>query len=164
MGKSPRTRKYWLFKSEPSAYSIDDLAAEKTQTTYWDGVRNYQARNMLRDDIQVGDRVLFYHSNAQPMAVVGTAEVVRAGYPDHTAFDPAEKHFDPKSDPDNPVWFMVDIQLLQIFPEPVTRERLKAEASLQDMMLLRKGSRLSIQPVTPAEWNTIHRLAGVSDK
>lgn len=160
----PTARKYWLFKSEPEAYSITDLAKEPTKTTFWDGVRNYQARNLLRDTIRLGDRVLFYHSNADPMAIVGTAEVVKTGYPDHTAFDPQDHHFDPKSKPDAPTWFMVDVRLLQVFPKPVTRDELKACADLREMMVIRQGSRLSIQPVTAAEWRTVHRLAGVSDK
>ena len=162
--KSTRKRQYWLFKSEPGAYSIDDLAAEPNQTTFWDGVRNYQARNMLRDDIQLGDRVFFYHSNAKPMAIVGTCEVVRAGYPDHTAFDEAEKHYDSKSDPDDPTWFMVDIRFVQAFPEPVSRDQLKDVAELTDMVLLQRGSRLSIQPVTTAQWKAIHKIAGVKDR
>ena len=148
-------------KSEPNAYSIDDLAKEKNQTTFWDGVRNYQARNMLRDEIKVGDLVLFYHSNAKPMAIIGTAKVVKSGYPDHTAFDKSEKHYDPKSDPDNPTWYMVDIQLIQKFETPLTREELKAEPKLEGMVLLQKGSRLSVQPVTAAQWKIIHKLAGV---
>lgn len=158
--KAARQKRHWLFKSEPESYSIDDLASSEDQTTFWDGVRNYQARNMLRDDIQVGDRVFFYHSNSRPMAVVGTAEVVKAGYPDHTAFDPQSKHYDEKSDPDSPTWMMVDIKLRQKFSKPVTRDDLKAEVKLAEMMLLRKGSRLSIQPVTPEEWKIIHKLAG----
>jgi len=157
------SRKYWLFKSEEECYSIRDLAQEKKQTTFWDGVRNYQARNFLRDSIQQGDRVLFYHSNADPLVIAGSAKVVRAGYPDHTAFDPQEGHYDPKSDPDNPTWFMVDIQLLQIFPEPLLRTELLKSAKLKHMVLLQRGSRLSVQPVTPAEWTEIHRLAGVKD-
>ena len=161
--KSNSSRRYWLFKSEPNSYSIDDLAAEKQQTTFWDGVRNYQARNMLRDDVAVGDRVLFYHSNAKPMIVAGTMEVTRAGYPDHTPFDPDDHHYDPKSDPDDPTWFMVDVKLIQKFPTPVTRDELKAEPALAEMMLLQRGSRLSIQPVTAAEWKAIHKLAGVKD-
>ncbi|HLQ46084.1 MAG TPA: EVE domain-containing protein [Planctomycetaceae bacterium] len=156
-------RRYWLFKSEPESFSIADLAQEPDQTTFWDGVRNYQARNFLRDTIQRGDRVLFYHSNADPMAIVGTAEVVKTGYPDHTAFDPSDHHYDPKSDPDKPTWFMVDIRLLQVFPKLVTRDDLKQCADLKDMMLLQPGARLSIQPVTAAEWQTVHRLAGVKD-
>ena len=157
-------RQYWLFKSEPEAFSITDLSGEPTKTTFWDGVRNYQARNFLRDTIRLGDRVLFYHSNADPMSIVGTAEVVKAGYPDHTAFDPQDHHFDPKSNPDSPTWFMVDVRLVQVFPKPVTRDDLKACAELSDMMVIRQGARLSIQPVTAAEWRVVHRLARVSDR
>ncbi|MCL4150652.1 UNVERIFIED_CONTAM: hypothetical protein GTU68_025584 [Idotea baltica] len=154
-----RTPKYWLFKSEPTSYSIQDLANEKTKTTCWDGVRNYQARNLLRDDIQVGDKVFFYHSNAKPMAIVGTCEVVKAGYPDHTAFDENDHHYDAKSDPDNPRWYMVDIKLIQEFDSPVTRDQLKEAKGLEEMMLLRKGSRLSVQPITAAEWKAVCKLA-----
>ena len=154
-------RKYWLFKSEAGCYSIGDLAKEKKQTTFWDGVRNFQARNMLRDDVQVGDRVLFYHSGCDPLVIAGTAEVVRAGYPDHTAFEPGQQHFDPKSDPDKPTWYMVDIRLLQKFPRPVTRDMLKEAKELLKMMVLQRGSRLSIQPVTEAEWKAVHKLAGI---
>ena len=161
---TPTARQYWLFKSEPEAYSIADLAREPTRTTFWDGVRNYQARNFLRDTIRLGDRVLFYHSNADPMAIVGTAEIVKAGYPDHTAFDPQDHHFDPKSNSDAPTWFMVDVRLLQVFPKPVTRDDLKACIDLRQMMVIRPGARLSIQPVTAAEWQIVHRLARVSDK
>lgn len=161
---TPLARQYWLFKSEPETYSIADLWCERTKTTYWDGVRNYQARNLLRDTINLGDRVLFYHSNADPMAIVGTAEVVKTGYPDHTAFDPKDHHYDPKSNPDEPTWFMVDVRLLQVFPKPVTRDDLKACDDLRKMMVLRTGARLSIQPVTAAEWRAVHRLAGVSDQ
>ena len=161
---TPTARQYWLFKSEPEAYSIANLAREPTKTTFWDGVRNYQARNLLRDTIKLGDRVLFYHSNADPMSIVGTAETVKTGYPDHTAFDPKDHHYDPKSKPDAPTWFMVDVRLLQVFPKPVTRNDLKACADLREMMVIRQGARLSIQPVTAAEWRVVHRLAGVSDK
>lgn len=156
-----RERRYWLFKSEPNAYSIDDLEADGE--TFWDGVRNYQARNMLRDEIQVGDRVLFYHSNAKPMAVVGTAKVVRNGYADHTAFDPKDKHYDPKSDPDEPAWFMVDVQFLQKFETPVTRDDLKGGEVTSNMMVMQRGSRLSIQPVTAVEWKAVLKLAGVKE-
>ncbi len=155
--------KFWLFKSEASCYPIQQLAREKKQTTSWDGVRNYQARNFLRDDAQVGDRVLFYHSNDQPLVIAGTAEIVRAGYPDHTAFEPGEQHYDPKSKKETPTWFMVDIKLLQVFPTPVTREEMLACRELKGMVLLQRGSRLSIQPVTAAEWKTVHKLAGVKD-
>jgi predicted RNA-binding protein with PUA-like domain len=154
-------RRYWLFKSEANCYSIDRLSQEKGQTTFWDGVRNYQARNMLRDEVHVGDRVLFYHSNSDPLAIAGTCEVVRAGYPDHTAFDQSQQHYDPKSHPENPTWFMVDVRLLQKFPHPVTRDQLKETPELAGMEVLKKGSRLSILPVTEEEWKVIHQLAGV---
>lgn len=159
--KSRDRRRYWLFKSEPESFSIDDLAKAPKRTTFWDGVRNYQARNLLRDEVQIGDRVFFYHSNAQPMAIVGTMEVVRGGYPDHTAFDPRDHHYDSKSSPDAPTWYMVDVRLLQKFATPVSRDRMKAEPALEGMMLLKRGSRLSIQPVTDAEWKRVHQLAGV---
>lgn len=158
--KSTQTPKYWLFKTEPESYSIDDLAREPDRTTFWDGVRNYQARNMLRDEIRVGDQVFFYHSNTDPMAIMGTCEVVKAGYPDHTAFDRSARHYDPKSNPDDPTWYMVDIRLVRKFPRPVTREQLKAVPELSGMTLLQRGSRLSIQPVTAEEWRLIHKLAG----
>jgi predicted RNA-binding protein with PUA-like domain len=157
--KAARQTRYWLFKSEPMSYSIDDLARDKK--THWDGVRNYQARNMLRDDVQVGDMVFFYHSNADPPAITGTAEVVKAGYPDHTQFDPEDHHYDAKADPENPTWYMVDIKFLQKFPEPVAREKLAADDATKNMTVLAKGSRLSILPVTKAEWQAVHELAGV---
>jgi predicted RNA-binding protein with PUA-like domain len=152
-------RRFWLFKSEPNVYSIHDLAKEERRTTFWDGVRNYQARNSLRDSIQVGDGVLFYHSSVEPMAIVGTANVVRAGYPDHTAFDPKSCHFDPGSEADQPTWFMVDIQLDTIFQRPLWRATLESCPELKKMVLLQRGSRLSIQPVTASEWNAVLRLA-----
>lgn len=164
MAKRAKSKpRYWLLKSEPTCFSIADLATAKQQTTFWDGIRNYQARNMLRDDLQVGDRAFYYHSNTDPLAIVGTVEIVKAGYPDFTQFDKNEDHYDPKSDPDDPRWYMVDVKLLQEFPEPVTRDDLKAEASLADMMVLQRGSRLSVQPVTAAEWKTVHKLAGLKD-
>lgn len=156
-------RQYWLFKSEPDAFSIQDLAKSPKKTTFWDGVRNYQARNFLRDTVKLGDRVLFYHSNADPLEIAGTAEVVKTGYPDHTAFDPQDHHYDPKSNPDQPTWYMVDIKLLQIFPQSVTRQQLQESAGTAGMQVLKRGMRLSIQPVTPAEWQAVHQLAGVSD-
>ena len=155
-----RERRFWLFKSEPDCFSIDDLAKQPKQTTFWDGVRNYQARNFLRDDIQVGDGVLYYHSSTEPMAVVGRAEVVKAGYPDHTAFDPKADHYDAKSDPDNPTWYLVDIKLVEKFAEPLTRPMLPNLPALKDMVLLQRGSRLSVQPVKPAEWEAVLKLAG----
>ena len=156
-----QARRYWLFKSEPNAYSIDDLEADGA--TFWDGVRNYQVRNMLRDEIRVGDRILFYHSNAKPMAVVGTAEVIRNGYPDHTAFDPKDKHYDPKSNPDEPTWFMVDVKFLQKFDTTVTRDDLKADDVTSGMMVMQRGCRLSIQPVTTGEWKAVLKQAGVKE-
>jgi predicted RNA-binding protein with PUA-like domain len=153
---------YWLFKSEPDCYSFDDL--KRDGKTFWSGVRNYQARNFLRDSIKVGDGVLFYHSSCDPMAIAGTAEVVKEGYPDPTAFDPKDDHFDPKSDPANPVWFMVDVKYKKAFPTPVTREALKAEKGLAKMVLLQQGSRLSIQPVTADEWRIVHQIAGIGGK
>ncbi|MFN0196514.1 MAG: EVE domain-containing protein [Planctomycetaceae bacterium] len=160
---NPAPKRYWLFKSEPTAYSIHDLEREPKQTTFWDGVRNYQARNLLRDDVHVGDRVFFYHSNCDPLAITGTAEVIAEGYPDHTAWDKKSGHYDPKSSPENPAWYMVDIRLLKVFPQPITRESLMDCKELKEMMLLKRGSRLSIQPVTAAEWKAIHTLAGVAD-
>lgn len=145
--------KYWLFKSEPEAYSIDDL--QKDKKTFWDGVRNYQARNFLRDEIKKGDMVLFYHSNCEPTGVFGICEVVKDGYPDNTAFDPESNHFDPKSKPENPDWFMVDIKFVKKFSKPVTLEEIKANSKLQNMKLLQRGNRLSIQPVTKEEFNAI---------
>jgi predicted RNA-binding protein with PUA-like domain len=150
---------YWLFKSEPDCYSIDDLKRDKT--TFWDGVRNYQARNLLRDSIKVGDGVLFYHSSCEPMAIVGMAEVVKAGHPDMTAFDPKSDHPDPKSDPDNPAWYGVDIRFRDKFQKPVLRDDIKGEKRLAKMVLLQRGSRLSVQPVTADEWRAVLQIAGI---
>jgi predicted RNA-binding protein with PUA-like domain len=151
-------RKYWLFKSEPTAFSFTDLLKESGQTAEWDGVRNYQARNFMRDEMKVGDGVLFYHSSSKPLAVVGAATVVREAYPDHTAWDPADQHYDPKSTPDNPIWFMVEIRAERQFARPITLEELKGNPRLRNMMLLRRGMRLSIQPVTREEWDEIIAL------
>ena len=145
--------KRWLFKSEPGAYSYDDLVNDGVAE--WDGVRNFQARNFLRDDIKPGDRVLFYHSNVKPPAVIGTATVVRSGYPDNTAWDPESEHPDPKSTPDNPIWYMVDIKADEKFAEPVTLVTIRNTPELSDMLLIRKGMRLSIQPVTAKEFDLI---------
>jgi len=151
--------RYWLLKTEPEGFSIDDLAASPRQTTCWDGVRNYQARNSLRDDFRPGDKVLFYHSSIVPAAVVGLAEVVREGYPDPTAWDPDHKHFDPGATAENARWVMVDIRLVEKFDQPVTLDVLRAEPKLAKMELLRRGSRLSVQPVTPEEFKIVERLA-----
>ena len=153
-------KRYWLLKSEPSGFSIDDLKAEPNRTAHWDGVRNYQARNYLRDEITKGDEVFFYHSKVDSPRVVGSCIVTRAGYPDHTAFDPRDKHHDPKSDPTNPRWFMVDIKLKKIFKNPVDLATLKTTPGLGKMVLTQKGSRLSVQPVTENEWRIVHALAG----
>ena len=150
---------YWLMKTEPTTYSIDDLASEPKKTTCWEGVRNYQARNLLRDDIKKGDRVLFYHSACKEPAVVGTAVVARSGYPDNHAFDPDSKYYDEKSDPENPRWYMVDIKLDKKFRRPVTLAELREEPSLKQMMLLQKGSRLSVQPVKKKDFDKILKLA-----
>jgi len=148
-------KKYWLFKSEPDVYPIEALAKEKGQTTYWDGIRNYQARNTLRDDVQVGDGILYYHSRVNPMAVVGTATVTRAGYADPTQFDPKEKKYDPKARREEPTWYVVDIKLDQIFKAPVTLKEMRDMKPLAEMVLLAKGSRLSVQPVRKKEWTAI---------
>jgi predicted RNA-binding protein with PUA-like domain len=152
-------KKYWLLKTEPESYSIQDLAREPEHTTYWDGVRNYQARNLMRDEMRLGDEVLIYHSNADPPAVVGTATVVRESYPDHTSWDPRDKHFDPKSSAENPRWFMVDVKLGMVFDRPLGLPELRELTALKEMELLRKGSRLSVQPVRKKEFTAILKLA-----
>jgi predicted RNA-binding protein with PUA-like domain len=150
---------YWLFKTEPKVYSFKDLQAEPDQTTGWDGVRNFQARNFLRDQVKVGDEVFFYHSNAEPPCIVGIAEVVRAGHPDPSAFDAESDHYDPKSDTDNPTWYQVSIRAVRAIDPPLGLPSLAAVPGLAGMELLRKGSRLSIQPVTKEEWDAIRKLA-----
>ncbi len=154
--RKSRSRRFWLFKSEPDVYSIDDLARDGRTT--WEGVRNYQARNLLRDEVAVGDGVLFYHSNTDPLCVAGIARVARAAYPDATAFDPKARYHDPKSDPRDPTWLMVDVAFVEKFAVPVTRAGMQAESALAEMMVLKRGSRLSIQPVTEREWRTVLRL------
>jgi predicted RNA-binding protein with PUA-like domain len=151
-------RRYWLMKTEPESFSISDLARASAETTFWDGVRNYQARNLIRDEMMVGDGVLFYHSNANPPAVVGTAEVVRAGYPDPTQFDPQSHHYDADARPAEPRWYMIDVKLGQVFKRAVGLPELRAHPALEEMVLLRKGSRLSVQPVTAKEWSTVVKL------
>jgi predicted RNA-binding protein with PUA-like domain len=151
---------YWLFKSEPDCFSFADLLAAPGRTTGWDGVRNFQARNFLRDQVQVGDGVLFYHSSADPPAIAGIAEVVEAAHPDPTAFDPSADHYDPKSKPDAPTWFQVSIRAVRPVDPPLALPSLRAVPELAAMELLRKGSRLSIQPVTPDEWAAVMKLAG----
>jgi predicted RNA-binding protein with PUA-like domain len=149
-------------KSEPNCFSIDDLAKQPKKTTHWDGVRNYQARNMLRDQIKKGDLVFYYHSNTKVPGIVGVTEVVKEGYPDFTAFDPESLHPDPKSTPDNPRWFMVDIKLKEKFKDVISLESLKSFAELDGMRLLQKGNRLSVIPVEKAHWSFIIGLAECS--
>lgn len=154
-------KKYWLIKSEPSEFSINDLEKSKNKTTYWDGVRNYQARNFLRDEMKKGDYVLFYHSNADPNAIVGVCEIVKEGYPDFTAFDPEDKHYDPKSKHENPTWIMVDIKLIEKFNSPVTLSEIKENSKLQNMRLVQRGNRLSVMPVEKVEFDTILKMGGI---
>ena len=153
-------KRYWLFKSEPTTYSLDDLNKAKNKTTLWDGVRNYQARNLLRDEVAKGDQVLFYHSACKEPAAVGIAKVVREGYADPTQFDKKHKYYDAKSKEENPRWFVVDVQFERAFKTPVTLKEMREMDDLEGMVLLRKGSRLSIQPVTPAEWKVITKKGG----
>lgn len=148
---------YWLMKTEPKCFSIDDLWAAPNQTTHWDGVRNYQARNFMRDDMRLGDLVLFYHSVTNP-SVVGVAQVVRESYPDHTAWDPQDQHFDARSTPEKPLWFMVDIQFVEKFKKPLALKILRSIQGLAGMELLRKGSRLSVMPVSAAHFELILSL------
>lgn len=149
---------YWLMKSEPTTFSIDDLKRSPNQTTCWDGVRNYQARNFMRS-MSLGDQILFYHSNADPPAVVGIAKVVTTAYPDPTQFDKQDKHYDPESKPSEPRWDMVDISYVRKFARPLTLDELRKEGKLKGMVLLKKGSRLSVQPVTRLEWRHIMTMA-----
>jgi predicted RNA-binding protein with PUA-like domain len=152
-------QRYWLFKSEPEVFSWSDLKQAPSQTTLWDGVRNYQARNLLRDEIQAGDLVFFYHSRVDPQVIAGIARVVRRGYPDPAQFDPRSRYFDEDSDPASPRWFTVDVQAHQELPRPVTLQELRAVPGLEAMELLRKGSRLSVQPVTPEQWSLVLAVA-----
>ena len=147
--------RYWLMKTEPSTFSIQDLQEMPQQTDHWDGIRNYQARNLIRDEMKIGHKVLLYHSACTPPAVVGTALVVKEAYPDYTAFDPDSRYHDPKSDPEKPTWLMVDVKFESEFPRPIPLAELRTMAPLQDMMLLRKGMRLSIQPVSAQEYKAI---------
>ena len=146
---------YWLMKSEPDAFSIDDLCNKPGQTEHWDGVRNYQARNIMRDDMKLGDQVFFYHSNCAVPGIVGIMEVVREGYPDFSAFDPDDPHFDDKSDPANPRWMMVDVRYVKTLVRVISLKELKAYPELADLALVRRGNRLSIMPVSASQWDFI---------
>lgn len=156
-------RRYWLIKSEPGCFSFDDLKRCPDGTDHWDGVRNYQARNLLRDEVKAGDGVLFYHSNIREPAIVGVARVVREGYPDHTALDPRSRHFDPRASDERPIWYMVDVQYLVPLEHVLTREALRRHPALAEMGVLKRGNRLSVQPVTAEEWRAVLELGGLKD-
>ena len=145
-------------KSEPNEFSIDNLKKMPKQTEHWDGVRNYQARNFMRDDMKKGDQVFFYHSNCDEPGIVGIAEVVKEGYPDFTAWDPKDKHYDPKTDPDNPRWMMVDIRFVRKLKHTISLKALKENPALKDMQLVQRGSRLSVMPVEKKEWQAILKM------
>ncbi|WP_334014428.1 EVE domain-containing protein [Alteromonas sp. S167] len=150
---------YWLFKTEPDAFSIDDLASRPNQTEPWDGVRNYQARNFLRDDIALGDLVYIYHSSCKNVGIAGVAEVVKAGYPDTTQFDPESKYFDPKSDPATPRWFRVDVKFVEKFEKVLALSDIKQMQGITELPLVKKGGRLSVMPVTEQEWQQLYAAA-----
>ncbi len=152
------SKNYWLVKSESDVFSIDDLEKAENGTTYWDGVRNYQARNYLRDQMKIGDKVLYYHSNSEPNAVVGICEVIKEGYPDFTQFDGENKHYDPKADPNSPTWFMVDVKFVKKLKKPVTLEEIKQNPKLKDMKLVQRGNRLSVMPVNKDEFDEIVKM------
>jgi predicted RNA-binding protein with PUA-like domain len=152
-------QRHWLVKSEPGTFAWEDLWRAPKRTTVWDGVRNFQARNLLRDEMKQGDLVFFYHSSADPTAIVGICEVVREGYPDPTQFDPKSDHYDPGSDRSSPRWFVVDLEAREPLPRPVTLQELRATRGLERMVLLKKGSRLSVQPVSAREWRTVLEIA-----
>jgi predicted RNA-binding protein with PUA-like domain len=158
---SSSKQRLWLVKSEPNAFSWQDLWKSPGRRTCWDGIRNYQVRNFIRDDMKKGDLLLFYHSNAKPPGVVGFARVVREAYPDHTQFDPKDGHYDPKSDPAEPRWLMFDLKAERALPEFVSLNDLKANARLSKMLVVQRGQRLSIQPVTQKEWDEVLRMGGL---
>ncbi|KXI29817.1 EVE domain-containing protein [Paraglaciecola hydrolytica] len=146
---------YWLFKSEPDAFSIDDLAAKPQQTEHWDGIRNYQARNYLRDEVKAGDQVFFYHSSCKEVGIAGLAEIVKEAYPDHSQFNPESKYFDPKASPDKPRWVMVDVKLKQKFSKVLPLAKIKAMPEISEIGLVKKGHRLSIMPVSDKEFSIL---------
>lgn len=149
---------YWLLKSEPDVFGIKDLQARRRQTEPWDGVRNYQARNILRDGMQVGDQAFFYHSSCAVPGIAGIVEIVRAGYPDDTAQNPESKYYDPKSTPEKPIWYRVDVKFVRELARPITLQELKNQPRLRDMRLLQRGNRLSVMPVSAQEWKFILSL------
>ncbi|WP_018981959.1 EVE domain-containing protein [Salinimonas chungwhensis] len=146
---------YWLFKTEPAAFSIDDLMARPNQTEPWDGVRNYQARNFLRDEVAMDDEVLIYHSSCNEVGVAGIATIARAGYPDYSQFDPESAYFDPKSEPDNPRWYRVDVLFKEKFSQILTLKFIKKMPEIEQLPLVKKGHRLSVMPVCEKEWNAL---------
>ncbi|MFT5111212.1 MAG: putative RNA-binding protein with PUA-like domain [Parasphingorhabdus sp.] len=156
----PTKMNYWLLKSEPDVFSIDHLKAMPKKTDHWDGIRNYQARNFMRDGMKKGELAFFYHSNCDEPGIVGIAKIVREAYPDHTAFDPESNYFDAKSDPDNPRWLMVDVKYQKKFKTSVSLKALKAEPRLTEMVVVQKGSRLSITPVNEHDWQVVLEMAG----
>lgn len=149
---------YWMMKCEPNVYNIENLKNEPHQTTTWEGVRNYQARNMLRDEIKKGDLAFFYYSNAKIPGIAGIMQIVKSGYPDFTAWYPEHRYYDPVSTPDNPRWYMVDVKLVEIFPSVISLAELRANPKLADLWILRKGNRLSVTPVTLEQWTEILSL------
>lgn len=149
---------YWLFKSEPDAFSLDDLKSLKRKTDHWDGIRNYQARNLMRDQMKIGDLGFFYHSSCKVPGIVGVVSIVKEAYPDHTAWDPQSKYFDAKSTPENPRWLMVDVKFEREYPGVISLQQLREVQGLESMPLLQKGSRLSVQPVSAEHWNIIEAL------
>jgi len=149
---------YWLLKSESEEFSIDDLESRPHRTEPWDGVRNYQARNMMRDEMKAGDLAFFYHSNCETPGIAGIVKIAREGYPDPTAFDPEDDHYDPKSDPDNPRWYLVDVEFVRKLKRVIPLAALKAERKLEKMPLTRRGNRLSVMPVRKKEWEHILRM------
>jgi len=156
-------KQYWIMKTEPDTFSIDDLAKRPEQTEGWDGVRNYQARNYMRDSMKIGDRVLFYHSNCKPMGIVGEAEIFSEALPDFTALNPESPYHDAKATRDQNPWVLVKVHFIQKFPKLITLESLKSVPGLEDMVLLRKGSRLSIQPVSAEEYRIVFALSRKSE-
>ena len=152
--------RYWLFKSEPDVFGIDHLAQRPDQTEPWDGVRNYQARNFLRDEVGVGDKVFFYHSSCKTVGIAGIAEVVKAGYPDATQFDPESDYYDPKATPDKPRWYSVDVKYVSKFARVLPLSVIKDCPQITELGLVKKGHRLSVMPVTESEWHILNELAG----
>jgi predicted RNA-binding protein with PUA-like domain len=150
--------KHWLMKSEPDVFGIADLEKRRGKTEPWDGVRNYQARNMMRDDMKKGDLAFFYHSNCKEAGIAGIMEIVHEGYADHTAFDSKQKYFDPKSDPQNPRWYRVDVRHVRTLKRTITLTELKSHPELSDLPLVRRGNRLSVMPISNTHWNFILSL------